>query len=266
MNNKSKQHAASYNLLSKNQPLPPVGQASKTYMLPSSFEKTDLPSVETAKSKPAEALINKKMRWSLSSSHSSKGHHSTSPKALDDVDTLEQLLQKQLQSPFSKLDKENKGDIQARRPTETHAQLEPCKRRDVSESETITPLMQTTSSVSSALKSIPDETASNKDLHKMGNLKDGHPRLPSSSKYGLDRKQSILLESLSSQEARGLLRQASLERLGSSKIPSFVTSASKSNRSQAGFPLNNPEERMRTPESRLVSVPSNYCIRRCYMS
>ncbi len=257
MNNKSKQHAASYNLLSKNQPLPPVGQASKTYMLPSSFDKTDLPSVETAKSKPAEALINKKMRWSLSSSQSSKGH-STSPKGLDDVDTLEQLLQKQLQSPFSKLDKENKGDIQSRRQTETHAQLESCKRREGSESETITPLMQTTSSVSSTLKSIPDETASNKDLPKMGNLKDGHPRLPSSSKYGLDRKQSILLESLSSQEARGLLRQASLERLGSSKIPNFVTSASKSNRSQAGFPLNNPEERMRTPESRLVS--SHTCI------
>lgn len=76
---------------------------------------------------------------------------------------------------------------------------------------------------------------------------------PPTSKYNLDRKQGLMLESLSQSEARGLLRQASIERLGSSKLANFVRSASKS---RASYHLGsaNPVEgsRVSTPEGRLV--------------
>lgn len=75
------------------------------------------------------------------------------------------------------------------------------------------------------------------------------PRPPTTSKYssGVERQKGLVLESLSQQEARGLLRQASLERLGSSNISSFVTSASKAK----GFTFKD-QGRVATPEGRLL--------------
>ena len=77
---------------------------------------------------------------------------------------------------------------------------------------------------------------------------------PPTSKYSsLERKQGLMLESLSQSEARGLLRQASIERLGSSKLANFVRSASKS---RASYHLSSANlkdgSRVSTPEGRLV--------------
>ena len=103
--------------------------------------------------------------------------------------------------------------------------------------------------------SIPS-TSARKDL-TFESLKETLGKPLSSSKFGsLDRKRGeITLESLSQAESRvmsGLLRQASIERLGSSKISTFVHSASKS---RGGFTLGSAglkDGRIPTPEGRLV--------------
>ncbi|KAK7507731.1 hypothetical protein BaRGS_00000696 [Batillaria attramentaria] len=71
--------------------------------------------------------------------------------------------------------------------------------------------------------------------------------------HGLDRRKEFALESLSTGEARtmsGILRQASIEKLGSSHIGSIVSSASKSRLGSYCI----QEARIPTPESRLVSA------------
>lgn len=93
-------------------------------------------------------------------------------------------------------------------------------------------------------------TSARKDT-TLGSLKETLGR--SSSKYGLlDRRKEFTLESLSSSEARamsGLLRQASLERIGSSRIGNFVTSASKSRIGNYHVGTNG---RIPTPDGRIV--------------
>lgn len=71
--------------------------------------------------------------------------------------------------------------------------------------------------------------------------------------HGLDRRKEFALESLSTGEARtmsGILRQASIEKLGTSHIGSIVSSASKSRLGSYCI----QEARIPTPESRLVSA------------
>ncbi|XP_071106630.1 AN1-type zinc finger protein 4-like [Haliotis cracherodii] len=86
-------------------------------------------------------------------------------------------------------------------------------------------------------------------------LRDSVLRPTTSSRYGgLDmRRKEYALESLSTSEARtvsGILRQASIEKIGSSHIGNFVSSASKSRLSNySGF----QEGRVPTPEGRLMS-------------
>lgn len=68
--------------------------------------------------------------------------------------------------------------------------------------------------------------------------------------HGLDRRKEFALESLSTGEARtmsGILRQASIEKLGTSHISSIVSSASKSRLSSYCI----QEARIPTPESRM---------------
>lgn len=75
------------------------------------------------------------------------------------------------------------------------------------------------------------------------------PRPPTSSKYGTGEHKGLVLESLSQQEARGLLTQASLERLGSSNISNFVASGSKNR--VPNFALKE-QGRIMTPDGRLL--------------
>jgi hypothetical protein len=88
-----------------------------------------------------------------------------------------------------------------------------------------------------------------------GGREDGISRPTTSSRYtaGLDRKQGIVLESLGQSEARamsGFLRQASIERIGSSKISNLVTSASKTRPSYSAY--KDMSSRIPTPENRLL--------------
>ena len=97
---------------------------------------------------------------------------------------------------------------------------------------------------------VPRQASSNKKEVTFDAIHEtlGHPGTP-------DRKREFALESLSQTEARamsGMLRQAAMEPLGSSRISSFIRSAS---RSRAGFSLNNSNlnsGRISTPEGRMV--------------
>ncbi|XP_064638407.1 AN1-type zinc finger protein 4-like [Lineus longissimus] len=105
----------------------------------------------------------------------------------------------------------------------------------------------------------PTTSSSRKEV-TLESLKESFGRPTTSSKYAnKERKKEFMIESLSSEEARamsGLLRQASIERLGSSKIGNFVSgSASKSR--LGGYPIGGAgikEGRVPTPEGRLMSA------------
>ncbi|XP_033756479.1 AN1-type zinc finger protein 4-like [Pecten maximus] len=104
-------------------------------------------------------------------------------------------------------------------------------------------------------------TTSSRDV-TLESLQETFGRPTTSSRYkGLERRKEITLESLSTSEARamsGLLRQASLEKIGSSRIGNignFVPSGSKSRLSNYTFGSPAlPDGRMTTPEGRLVSA------------
>ncbi|XP_069123735.1 AN1-type zinc finger protein 4-like [Argopecten irradians] len=104
-------------------------------------------------------------------------------------------------------------------------------------------------------------TTSSRDL-TLESLQETFGRPTTSSRYkGLERRKEITLESLSTSEARamsGLLRQASLEKIGSSRIGNignFVPSGNKSRLSNYAFGSPAlPDGRMTTPEGRLVSA------------
>ncbi|OWF37826.1 AN1-type zinc finger protein 4-like [Mizuhopecten yessoensis] len=104
-------------------------------------------------------------------------------------------------------------------------------------------------------------TTSSRDL-TLESLQETFGRPTTSSRYkGLERRKEITLESLSTSEARamsGLLRQASLEKIGSSRIGNignFVPSGSKSRLSNYTFGSPAlPDGRITTPEGRLVSA------------
>lgn len=73
------------------------------------------------------------------------------------------------------------------------------------------------------------------------------------------RRKEFSLEGFSSREARtmsGILRQASIEKIGSSHIGSIVTSASKSRLNNYSIP---EIGRISTPESRLMVSLHNFC-------
>jgi hypothetical protein len=74
--------------------------------------------------------------------------------------------------------------------------------------------------------------------------------------HTLDRRKDYALENLSMGEARsvsGILRQASIEKIGTSHIGTLVSSASKSRMGNYCI----QEARLPTPESRLVSLYFN---------
>jgi hypothetical protein len=94
----------------------------------------------------------------------------------------------------------------------------------------------------------------------------GRPTTSSNKYANKERKKEFMIESLSSEEARamsGLLRQASIERLGSSKIGNFVNSSASKSR-LGGYPIGGAgikEGRIPTPEGRLMvsySVDTDY--------
>lgn len=74
----------------------------------------------------------------------------------------------------------------------------------------------------------------------------------------LEKRKEFTLESLSTSEARamsGLLRQASLEKVGSSRIGNVTVTSASRNRVTGNFTLGNstfPDGRITTPEGRLV--------------
>lgn len=96
---------------------------------------------------------------------------------------------------------------------------------------------------------------SNKDL-TLESLQESLGRPNTSSRFkGLDRRKEFTLESLSTSEARamsGLLRQASLEKIGSSRIGNFVPNGSKSRLGNYALGNSNQEGRIISPEERLL--------------
>lgn len=76
----------------------------------------------------------------------------------------------------------------------------------------------------------------------------------------LEKRKEFTLESLSTSEARamsGLLRQASLEKVGSSRIGNVTVTSASRNRLTGNYTLGNstfPDGRITTPEGRLVSA------------
>ncbi|XP_013397692.1 LOW QUALITY PROTEIN: AN1-type zinc finger protein 4-like [Lingula anatina] len=100
----------------------------------------------------------------------------------------------------------------------------------------------------------PTTSSRSKEKFTLDNFKESLGRPTTTSRHpSHERKKEFTLESLSSSEARamsGLLRQASLERLGSSRISNFVHSPTKPRTSAYG-----KEGRVLTPEGgRLVSA------------
>ncbi|XP_062598601.1 AN1-type zinc finger protein 4-like [Saccostrea cucullata] len=99
--------------------------------------------------------------------------------------------------------------------------------------------------------------ASNKDL-TLESLQESLGRPTTSSRFkGLERRKEFTLESLSTSEARamsGLLRQASLEKIGSSRIGNFVPSGSKSRLGNYALGSTSQEGRIISPEERLLSA------------
>lgn len=97
-----------------------------------------------------------------------------------------------------------------------------------------------------------------KDGLVLDNLRDTFMRPTTSSRYsGRERRKEFALESLSSSEARamsGILRQASIEKIGSSHIGNFVSSASKSRLSNYSLSNAHQDGRIPTPETRLVGI------------
>lgn len=87
-------------------------------------------------------------------------------------------------------------------------------------------------------------------------LQESLGRPTTSSRFkGLDRRKEFTLESLSTSEARamsGLLRQASLEKIGSSRIGNFGPSGSKSRLGNYALGNTSQEGRIISPEERLL--------------
>lgn len=96
---------------------------------------------------------------------------------------------------------------------------------------------------------------SSRDL-MLESLQETFGRPTTSSRYkGLERRKEFTLESLSTSEARamsGLLRQASLEKIGSSRIGNFTGSKSRLGNYNIGPSVQ--DGRITTPEGRLVSA------------
>lgn len=96
---------------------------------------------------------------------------------------------------------------------------------------------------------------SSRDL-MLESLQETFGRPTTSSRYkGLERRKEFTLESLSTSEARamsGLLRQASLEKIGSSRIGNFTGSKSRLGNYSLGPSVQ--DGRITTPEGRLVSA------------
>ena len=170
---------------------------------------------------------------------------------------LEVALKRQIQSPLmakqnNKLYVNSKNDSSVvkesiHRPVTSSRKRETPSLQTVKESQ---PLINADSSSNmKRLNSIPNERSSSRHGKMSPTYKDsslGRPTTSSRHKQG----QGLLLESLTSQEARGLLRQTSLERLGSSKISSYARSTSKS---RSGYTYNG--DRIYTPEgTRIVSI------------
>lgn len=90
----------------------------------------------------------------------------------------------------------------------------------------------------------------------------GRPPTTTSRYKGLERRKEFTLESLSSSEARamsGLLRQASLEKIGSSRIGNFTGSKSRLGNYSIGPSVQ--DGRITTPEGRLVVS----CCLQCFL-
>ncbi|PVD38525.1 hypothetical protein C0Q70_01141 [Pomacea canaliculata] len=92
-----------------------------------------------------------------------------------------------------------------------------------------------------------------KDMTVSGLRADGFSRPTTSSRFpGVDRRKEIALENLTTGEARtmsGILRQASIEKLGTSHMGTIVSSASKSRLSNYCI----QEAHIPTPEGRIMS-------------
>ena len=86
----------------------------------------------------------------------------------------------------------------------------------------------------------------------------------------LDKRKEFTLESLSTSEARamsGLLRQASLEKVGSSRIGNVTVTSASRNRVTGNYTLGNStfqDGRITTPEGRLVVSSSENLLRRSF--
>lgn len=264
-------------LPSKHVPLPPVGQTVAMASVPSSPIVTPTGMIDTtlevngnedtmghlsapssASQKAKEAFESAKLSR-LPSVQEDQPHSSPTPAKMstpllgvNESDSLQAILKQAQLSGLRKEIKELSQELQEATRSPTSSRKKDNTLDYLKESLSLRPNTSTrgldkllaTSGRESAAGRPTTSSKKEKTLDTLG-------RPTTSSKYSnLERKQGIVLESLSHTEARGLLRQASLERLGSSKISSYIQSTSKS---RAGFSLSGGGQgRIGTPEGRIV--------------
>ena len=280
---KAKHLTMPYTLVPKNYPLPPVNQCNKTYppppaglRLPAVNAKTRNDNQTETGSECVNADRNSKLsQASISPGANSPGTPLISAPGLDpgrsttlsrpktsnskSQEDLETILKRRIQSPLVAkqntnffVNSSNDSSINdgKHRPVTSSRKREPPSLQTVKESQ---PLLNSkaSNSTNNERSFIPKERSSSRHGKMSPSLKEGNLGRPHTSNRH-KQSQGLLLESLTSQEARGLLRQTSLERLGSSKISSIVRSASKS---RSGYNYNG--ERIYSPDgSRIVSSSS----------
>lgn len=120
---------------------------------------------------------------------------------------------------------------------------------------------------SSTSDKMPQKTSTSSPAKDPSGHRSGSGRPPTSARNkqngGAPTSGGIVLESLTSQEARGLLHQTSLERLGSSRIGNYYarargSPAGSASRSRTGFVING--DRIYSPDgTRIVSTTSASC-------
>jgi len=238
-------------LNSKHVPLPPVGQTMTSSALPpatgldmaegstTGFGSDDCV-LSTSLSAKYRRLPSVQEDQCISSS--SQGDD---PSPTVDVASLETLLQRTQLSGSSR----HRGDQKLGGKEEVKPDIAPAPASRPRSSN-----LQPSDLTLEALREFTSRApSSSKTLERLLNY-EHLPRPPTSTKPDKEpRPVSKIsnIERMSQSEARGLLRQASLERLGSSKLTSLVGNGAKSR----GFPLvKDAAGRIQTPEGRMVSA------------
>ncbi|KAK3594871.1 hypothetical protein CHS0354_005944 [Potamilus streckersoni] len=269
--------STSYSLgpvLNKNLCLPPVGHSVLQHHLPSQMkissekekkESTEKDSQEESKpGSPKKQAENQEKSLGqaltcVKEDEAEKGESAASAEVLK-----EKSLKNAVESDTANCDNTDNTTVTS---AKKHDLLRLSSLNDASSSRSVTSSKKKDVSLETLRDSLrPPNSSKGKsklkgDLSLFESLRESLGKPTNSSKFsGLEKRKEFTLESLTTSEARamsGLLRQASLEKVGSSRIGNItVTSASKT-RVSGNYTLGNTtfqEGRITTPEGRLMSA------------